>query len=270
MSNRRPHPIPRSEAARLGGVTKGAITAATKPGGALAPAALASGRLNASHPRFKAWLQRRRTRAAAQAAPSEMRKFGPSDPTSAANSGSTEGPPPTEPRPASPQKKGSFRVIGGDIRDVAEISEMTIRQVVRRWGTVTEFKDWLDATKALETIREKNLRNAETEGNLISKKLIVTHVMGALEAGNRRLLSDTPKTMARRLYAAARADVPIEEAEQMVREIIGSHLRPVKEGAVRLLRGASEAMDAHVRRDTRAARTTRATVRRAHGAASKP
>jgi hypothetical protein len=65
---------------------------------------------------------------------------------------------------------------------------------------------------------------------------VKTHVFGFLEAGNRRLLGDTPKTIARRLYGLARSDSPIEEAEKLVREIIGSQLEPQKKRVAQILR----------------------------------
>ena len=75
-------------------------------------------------------------------------------------------------------------------------------------------------------IREKELRNWEVEGKLIPRDGVRTHVFGAVEGANRRLLRDAPKTIARRLYAMAKSGASVEEAEQVVREIVGSQLRP--------------------------------------------
>lgn len=114
--------------------------------------------------------------------------------------------------------------------------EMSLRELTDRFGTITTFKDWLDARKKLVDIREKDLKNAETEGELIDRELVRSHVFGAIESVNRRLLGDAPKTIARRLYAAAKSDMNVEAAEKIVREIISSQLKPVKVQAARALR----------------------------------
>ena len=122
--------------------------------------------------------------------------------------------------------------------DISRYADMTLRELVDRFGSVRALKDWLEALKKIEDIREKRLNNEEVQRQLISRELVKTHVFGFLEAGNRRLLGDTPKTIARRLYALARSDQPIEEGEKLVREIIGSQLNPQKERVSKLLREA--------------------------------
>jgi hypothetical protein len=122
--------------------------------------------------------------------------------------------------------------------DISRYADMTLRELVDRFGSVRALKDWLEALKKIEDIREKRLNNEEVQRHLISRELVKTHVFGFLEAGNRRLLGDTPKTIARRLYGLARSDAPIEEGEKLVREIIGSQLNPQKDRVSKLLREA--------------------------------
>ena len=122
--------------------------------------------------------------------------------------------------------------------DISRYADMTLRVLVDRFGSVRALKDWLEALKKIEDIREKRLNNEEVQRHLISRELVKTHVFGFLEAGNRRLLGDTPKTIARRLYGLARSDAPIEEGEKLVREIIGSQLNPQKDRVSKLLREA--------------------------------
>jgi hypothetical protein len=83
------------------------------------------------------------------------------------------------------------------------------------------------ALKEIEVIREKRLGNEETEGELISRGLVRTHVFGRIEACNRRLLGDLPKTLVARVYALASTDTPPEVAEDVVRDLIGSQLDPM-------------------------------------------
>jgi hypothetical protein len=127
-------------------------------------------------------------------------------------------------------------VVSQVVEDVGSVADMTIREVIKRFGTVTAFKDWLTSLKAIEDIRERRLRNEEADGRLIPREPVKHHVFGAIDAANRRLLNDSPKTIARRVYALAKTGAAIEEAEQIVREIISSQLRPVKVQAARVLR----------------------------------
>lgn len=122
--------------------------------------------------------------------------------------------------------------------DIEAYADMTLRELTDRFGTTTKFKDWLDARKKIADIREKDLKNAETEGSLIERELVKVHVFGAIEAANRKLLNDSPKTIARRIYAAVNGGIPLEESERTVRDIIGSQLQPVKLHAARALRDA--------------------------------
>ncbi|HET9954162.1 MAG TPA: hypothetical protein VFQ61_06650 [Polyangiaceae bacterium] len=236
----------RTEFARIVGVTKQAIGQACN--GKLGEACVGK-RINIEHAAAKEYLALHGAKAPkhldedsapAQSKASKRAQTKPAgQPTTAAPSKKQTAAPPQQ--SSDPVGKGPVRLIYREVNDLNEIADMTLRQIGAAFGTVTGFRDWLEARRKLEELREKELRNAEADGKLISIKLVRTHVFGAIESGNRRLLTDSPKTITRRLYAAARSDVPMEEAEQMVREIISSQLKPVKETAVRVLRDSSAA-----------------------------
>lgn len=164
---------------------------------------------------------------------------------------------PTEPRPKTKKRPSQARVREAfkfSLREDDEWEEpdppedegtdadldrlaQRIRPVVDRFGSMTGLKDWLAALKTIEEIRAKRLDNDEAEGSLIRRDFVRTHVFGAIEAANIRLVNDAPQTIARRIYAKAKAGEPVEEAEIVVHEIISSHLKPVKATAARNLRG---------------------------------
>lgn len=108
--------------------------------------------------------------------------------------------------------------------------------LIERFGTSRNFRDWLQASKEIAAIKAQHLKNEDAEGRVISKDIVRTHVLGAIESANRRLLTDTPKTIARRLYAAHASGQPVEEAESIARDLLSSQLRGVKDTAVKLLR----------------------------------
>lgn len=195
----------RAEFARIAGVSASAVSKACK---AKLRRAVVGRRIDLDHEDAVAYLENRGI-----------------DPTSVRES------PPKSRKPAPAERPPPL-----DIAAPAEIAELTIREVVRRFGTQTRFRDWLQALKAIEDIQEKRLRNETANGRLIERELVKTHVFGAIDATNRRLLADTPRTVAQRIYAMARSEAPVEEAEKVVREAIASQLAPVRTSASRALR----------------------------------
>jgi hypothetical protein len=232
-----PQLVSRADAARLKEVSGAAITKACRK--QLADA-LVGDRIDLDHDAARAYfgaaLERRvEVGAGTDGAPT-------SKPKAAARSAAapTRGRAGKSPAAPAPTRLRPPKESPPPLNTVKELDEFgsLLRPLVARFGTARSFRDYLAALKELETIREKILGNDETEGRLISRELVKTHVLGAIEAGNRRLLSDAPKTIARRVFAAAKSGGTVEDAEQLVREIVGSHLNPVKTTASRLLRNA--------------------------------
>lgn len=223
----------RSGLARIAGVSPAAITKACK--GALSEACVGK-MVDLDHPAVVAYLKKKGV-----------------DPTAGRPKRSKKADPPTESRPRKRRKRrrrapdppateeddidlpGPNEVTEEEIEAYAHL---TLDELVEKFGTAVRFAKWLDARKKISEIREKDLKNDETDGRLIDREFVRTHVFGAIEAGNRRLLGDAPKTIARRLYSLAKAGAPVEEAEAVVREIISSQLRPVKTAAARGVRNA--------------------------------
>jgi hypothetical protein len=197
--------ISRAEMAQRAGVSQGAITKALRPNGPLAPAAVGD-RVNVAHPDAVAYLsrknrQRARKReqdaAAAELAGDEAEAIEGLDPDEA-------------------------------LEDIEAFADMTVREVVDRFGTARRFRDYLDARKRIEDVRKTKLDNDETEGRLISRELVQQHVFGAIEASHMRLLQDLPKSAAIRVNSAFKATATVEDIERIIRELIATQLRPVK------------------------------------------
>jgi hypothetical protein len=223
--------VSRAEFARIAGVSGAAITKACK--GPLAKAGVGK-RLDLDHAAALAYLASKD--AAPPAAPSKSTKRAPK-PTTARPRGEPKAPareashtPRRDRRQASTEAEGSPE----DLEDLAE----ALRPLLERFGTETRFRDWLDGLKKIEEIREKRLKNEETEAAVVRREPVKVLVFGAIDATHRRLLSDAPRTIVRRVFAMAKSGTPAEEAEGVVRELLGSILRPVKATAARVLRNA--------------------------------
>lgn len=122
--------------------------------------------------------------------------------------------------------------------DIRAFADMSLRELVSRFGTDTRFCDWLRATKSIEDINEKRLKNAVSRGELVSRDLMKIGVIEPIDAAHRKMLTDGAKTIARRLTAMHDAGRSLEDCEEFVVDQISSFIRPVKSKVARALRNA--------------------------------
>ena len=115
--------------------------------------------------------------------------------------------------------------IPEDIRDFAD---MTLRELIQRFGTDQAFLDWLNATKRIEDINEKRLKNAATQGELVSRALVKTGIIDPIESAHLKLLTDGAKTIARRATAMHDAGRKLGDIENFVLDQVSSFIRPMK------------------------------------------
>lgn len=219
--------VSRARLAELRGVSKAAVTKALR--GPL-KAACVDDRVDLDHPDVQAWL--------GSGKPPKGKADGA--PTAAAKKLSSAPPAPTKGRPAPskpPPATLPLRPPKLDPRGFAsELAPFTLSDIVERFGSVRSYLDLTDANGKRERAYALRLKNDAAEGKIISRELVRTHIFGALDGAFRRLLGDSAKTIARRVYALAKGGTPIEEAERVVVEIISSQLKRSKETAVRVLR----------------------------------
>jgi len=123
-------------------------------------------------------------------------------------------------------------------RDTDELLGWTFGRIVEEFGSLAGFDDWLERRQKLSQIKKLDLANAASDGKLISREFVSTHVFGALDSMQRRLIADASKTLARRIYKLAEAEVPLEDAERTARDLLGSHLKPIKTSVARSLRAS--------------------------------
>jgi hypothetical protein len=250
--------ISRAELAQIAGVSKSAITQACDSG--RLKAACHGDRVDLGHDLVAAYLAKRgkevppaRPPAPAAAASRPARAPTPKPKRAPAR---LSAPPPSPPaeakrgrgRPRAPTEddepdvghmRPRYGVAEGSSEDLRDLTEVLL-PLVERFGTDTRFADWLSSLKDIELIREKRLKNSETEGGLISRELVKNFVFGALEAANKRLLGDASKTIASKVVNSVRAKGTLEEAQRLVRDEISKQLKPIKATAARHLRHKSD------------------------------
>jgi hypothetical protein len=139
-------------------------------------------------------------------------------------------------------KKAGIQAAGDKMLDISanitDFKDMTLRQLIETYGTDTRFVDWLKATKEIEMINEKRLKNAKTQGELVSRHLVKIGIVDPIEAAHIRLLTAGSKTIAVRLHAMSQAGRSVEDLEAFVVDQISSFIRPVKDKVRRALTNA--------------------------------
>lgn len=169
----------------------------------------------------------------------------------------TQSPEPTPPKlrgnAAANQTKKSLALAEANVRqqsdvnvgmthevpdDIEAFADMTLRELVQRFGTDTAFIDWLKATKSIEDINEKRLKNAQTKGELISRKLVKDHVIDTFNSAHLRLMKDGSKSIAAGVVSKSQGGAELPEIEAFVSDIVGSFIKPIKNKISRVLKNA--------------------------------
>lgn len=151
------------------------------------------------------------------------------------------GPAPAPPAPTKESKPPSI-VKEHDLpsytpdQDLGFLREMTIGKLLEMFGTSERLKTWLSVAKTLEDIEGRQVKNAKSKGELISRDLVRTHIFGMIDDSHKRLLTDEPRALARRLSGLAKSGASLEEMEQAIRDSMSKQLRNVKATATRVLK----------------------------------
>lgn len=168
-------------------------------------------------------------------------------------------PPPPSPRPGRPVSAPCepaqqaalpprpLPVGDAQLDDIERYADLTLRELTTLFGTSQRFGEWLKARKQMSDIREKDLRHDERIGRLIPREYVRVHVVSYLDTLQRRLLQDAAATLTRRVYAMARGGVPMEEAEVVVRDVLGKEFREAKQSIGMALREAVVEPDVEVK-----------------------
>ncbi len=122
--------------------------------------------------------------------------------------------------------------------DITKFADMTLRQLIRRFGTDTAFLDWLKSVKMIEDVNEKRLKNAVTQGELIKRDVIKNGVIDPIDTALKQLLTDGSKTIAIRVSSMRGAGLSVDECSIFVSDQISSFIKPMKARIARTLKNA--------------------------------
>lgn len=140
-------------------------------------------------------------------------------------------PPPKAPRQHGKGKKSSWSDDAQIVEvpeDIEGLADMTIREAVEKFGTGYRMLDWLRALKEIEAVNEKRIKNAQSMGRLIARRLVEVGVIDPFNSAHVRLMTDGAKAVTAAVLAKHQAGVSEQEIEAYVSDVIGSFIRPVK------------------------------------------
>lgn len=227
----------------MAGVSKAALTRPTKPGGKLF-AAVDGDWVDLDHPAVVEWLREHGVEPTAPRPRGAKRRD--RLPVDRPGTAKIADPPPAEPavdvdgvhRATSAESARAYLAgIGAQLK-IEGLPGMTLQELIERYGTEAKFRDFLDARKRIGEIIEKDLKNEETQGRLIEREFVRTHVLSLIDSAFTRLLRDTATNIARTLQTMVRLGESNEVIEKRVCELIGEQINDLKADAVRALNNA--------------------------------
>lgn len=218
--------VTKAQFAIIANVSSAAITKACKPGNGLHKATVGEGRkmrIDPNHPAAVTYLgdgKQKKPRAEDNEVQIKPRGAGA----------------------AKESRKGrsSYNIDPADVPDnMQEFADMTIREVVVKFGTDYRMVDYLRALKEIEIIDANRVKNAKARGELVHRDLIVKGVLEPIDSAHRKMLTDGAKTIARRSVAMIGAGKDADELEKFIAEQITSFIRPAKAKMKRALAAIS-------------------------------
>ena len=133
---------------------------------------------------------------------------------------------------AAPEEPPIFEIPA----NIEKFADMTLRDIVLKFGTDIRFCDWLNATKLIESINEKRLKNATTKGTLVSREMIKKSVIAPIDTCHRRMLTDGARSLSIRVAAMHDAGDDQKKIEKYIHDQLTSFIRPMKTKVSQALR----------------------------------
>lgn len=220
--------ISKSAFAERAGVSAAAITKAASKGGRLHDTLCPRGKqIDCEHPAAKAYIREQ----------VEKSKRGPVNPgkTSKKPSGGSVG------RKAAKEDRQQSSNEGEthDVDDVIDYEDMTVREVVEKFGTDVRFAEYVKAVKEIQSIEKIRIDNRKKK-----KELLPSEVFDLLTSEIERcfitVLTDNIKTCASMAHKNALAEIELHETEDFMRDQIGASFSTFKQKMIRALKDMKE------------------------------
>lgn len=213
------HLTSKADLARLAGVSRAAVTKAAQ--GALADA-VTDGKIDISHPVVVEWL----TSKATAPEPVEIRKASP-------RPAATIKQPANNTTTPTVSHKPSLELTGAGY-DVTQLENLTIREVVMRYGSVEGFKRFVESLKSIAEYNFRELKIKTQRGELIQRDLVVGALLPLVDVAYQRLVSDVPAAIIQQVVARLESGGvdAVLDCEKIIRDAISKVLKSTKESII--------------------------------------
>lgn len=112
--------------------------------------------------------------------------------------------------------------------EVTEILDYSLREILRRFGTDSDFNSLLKAATSIEVIEEKRIKNAISKGELVSRELVYEQFIAPVERMIIRLLTDGKKTISLKAVTIVKSGGDTAEVGKMIEDQVESIVGPFK------------------------------------------
>lgn len=218
--------ITKAELARWAGVSRAAVTKACK--GPLYDASDSKG-VDVSHPLVREWLRAHDV----QELPAEPDPVKPEPKKRTRKKPQAKTSPPKQPDPPPPPPTQPSTEMPYELRD---LENMTVREVVMKFGSVDGFKRFVDSLKNIAEYKHRELRVRQQRGDLIEREKVAGLVFPLIDVAFARLVSDVPESVSKMVVARCEAGGPETTADVMalIRDANSRVLKNMKQSASRL------------------------------------
>lgn len=139
----------------------------------------------------------------------------------------------TPPKASPPPKKPATRP---EPHDLEHLEDLTVREVVMRYGSVDGFKRFVDSLKSISEFKYKELRAKQQRGDLIEREKVAGLVFPMIDVAFARLVTDVPDSVAKLVIARVEsggADTSAD-VQKIIRDANSRVLKNVKQSAMNL------------------------------------
>lgn len=212
--------ISKAELSRWAGVSRAAVTKACKS--FLSDAVLPSG-VDVTHPLVRDWLRGHgvdtlpEVSAAAKQKGSKRTRKAPARKPQPKQSVAQPTPPPA-------------------VHDLEHLEDLTIREVVMRYGSVDGFKRFVDSLKSISEYKYKELRAKQQRGDLVERHKVAGLVFPMIDVAFSRLVTDVPVAVSKSVVARVQSGGPetYTDVQKIIRDANSRVLKNVKQSATSL------------------------------------
>ena len=119
-------------------------------------------------------------------------------------------------------------------RPIEELENMTVKEVVMRFGSGDGFKRYVDSLKNIADYKYREVRVRQQRGELVERDKVAGTVFPLIDVAFSRLVNDVPVALSKQVLAAAEigGDSVLIEIERLIREANSRVLKNLKQSAL--------------------------------------